>query len=58
MTAERAPLKSTEKTRFANEMTIDEAWQLAKPKRWARSAHLSPILVQPYGVVPFGCARL
>jgi hypothetical protein len=37
MTAGRAPPKSTEKTRFANE---------------------SPILVQPYGVVPSGCARL
>jgi hypothetical protein len=33
MTAGRAPPKSTEKTRFANEMTMDEAWQLAKPKR-------------------------
>jgi hypothetical protein len=33
MTAETALPKPSEKIRFANEMTMDEAWRLARPKR-------------------------
>jgi hypothetical protein len=33
MAAGRASPSPTEKVRFANEMTMDEAWQLARPKR-------------------------
>jgi hypothetical protein len=40
MTAGRGPPKSSEKTRFANEMTMDEAWQLAKPKRPGSEARI------------------
>jgi predicted phage terminase large subunit-like protein len=32
MTAGREPPKAPEKIRFANEMTMDEAWQLARPR--------------------------
>jgi hypothetical protein len=32
MAAGKAPPNPTEKTRYANEMTMDEAWQLARPK--------------------------
>ena len=33
MTAETALPKTSEEIRFANEMTMDEAWRLARPKR-------------------------
>ena len=33
MSAGRALATPTEKPRYANEMTMDKAWQLARPKR-------------------------
>jgi phage terminase large subunit-like protein len=40
MAAGRAPPNPTEKIRFANEMTMDEAWQLARPKRPGSDAQI------------------
>jgi hypothetical protein len=40
MTAGKVPPHPTEKIRFANEMTMDEAWQLARPKHPASDARI------------------